>query len=147
MSDDLSEIAKSESNEINDRQINIDELLVKKETLDLIDLIPVKRIAILLPVTGRYSKVGKAIKEGIEMELQSFPNDVRPKLSIFDTGDSDINIRKIYGELMLGDFDFVIGPLKKELINKLILYSSESLPILTLNYASNLNKFKKKIIF
>tara|TARA_Y100001980_G_scaffold9164_1_gene2404 strand:- start:1131 stop:2414 length:1284 start_codon:yes stop_codon:yes gene_type:complete len=145
MSDDVSEIAKSESNEINDRQINIDELLVKKETLDLIDLIPVKRIAILLPVTGRYSKVGKAIKEGIEMELQSFPNDVRPKLSIFDTGDSDINIRKIYGELMLGDFDFVIGPLKKELINKLILYSSESLPILTLNYASNLNKFKKKM--
>ena len=145
MSDDVSEIAKSESNESNDRQINIDELLIKKETLDLIDLIPVKRIAILLPVTGRYSKVGKAIKEGIEMELQSFPNDVRPKLSIFDTGDSDINIRKIYGELMLGDFDFVIGPLKKELINKLILYSSESLPILTLNYASNLNKFKKKM--
>ena len=145
MSNDVSEIAKSESNDSNDRQINIDELLIKKETLDLIDLIPVKRIAILLPVTGRYSKVGKAIKEGIEMELQSFPNDVRPKLSIFDTGDSDINIRKIYGELMLGDFDFVIGPLKKELINKLILYSSESLPILTLNYASNLNKFKKKM--
>ena len=80
-----------------------------------------------------------------EIRLQTFPNDVQPKLSIFDTGDNDINIRKIYNELTLGDFDFVIGPLKKELINKLILYSSESLPILTLNYSSNLYKFKEKM--
>ncbi len=143
--DDVSEKVRSESNENSDQQINIDELLVEKETLELVDLIPVKRIAVLLPVTGRYSKVGKAIKEGIEMELQTFPNDVRPRLIIFDTGDNDINIRKIYEELILGDFDFVIGPLKKELINKLMLYSSESLPILTLNYTSNLNRFKKKM--
>ena len=145
MSDDTSEIVRTESNTSDDKQINIDELLIEKETLELVDLIPVRKIAILLPVTGRYSKVGKAIKEGIEMELQTFPDDVQPKLSIFDTGDNDINIRKIYNELALGDFDFVIGPLKKELINKLILYSSESLPILTLNYSSNLNKFKEKM--
>jgi len=125
---------------INETQINIDELLIERESIDLINLIPVKKIAILLPMTGKYSKIGKAIYEGIEIELKTFAEEIGPEIIIYDTGDEEISIKNIYSEMLLNNFDFVIGPLKKNLINKIIRYSSKSLPILTLNYS---NVFKK----
>ena len=78
--------------------------------------------------------------ERILIELKNYPEEYRPKLIIYDTGDQT-NIKKIYKEMLSEDFDFVIGPLQKEFINKIINYGSESLPILTLNYSNNLKKY------
>jgi len=137
ISDDAED--KTES-EINETQINIDELLIERESIDLINLIPVKKIAILLPMTGKYSKIGKAIYEGIEIELKTFATEIRPEIIIYDTGDEEISIKNIYSEMLLNNFDFVIGPLKKNLINNIMRHGSESLPILTLNYSNNFKK-------
>ena len=144
VSEDTSELIKTKSENIDKKQINIDELLVPKEIFEIEDLLPLKKVAVILPVTGRYSKVGKIIIEGLEMQLKTYPEDSVPEITIIDSGDKDFNIKSVYNKLVLDNFDFVIGPLRKELINKLILYSSETLPILTMNYASNLNKFKKE---
>ena len=144
VSEDTSELIKTKSENIDKKQINIDELLVPKEIFEIEDLLPLKKVAVILPVTGRYSKVGKIIIEGLEMQLKTYPEDSVPEITIIDSGDKDFNIKSVYNKLVLDNFDFVIGPLRKELINKLILYSSETLPILTMNYASDLNKFKKE---
>ena len=144
LSDDVSELMKTESENIDKKQINIDELLIPKETFEIVDLLPLKKVAVILPVTGRYSKVGRAIIEGLEIQLKNYPEDSIPEIVIIDSGDKDFNIRNVYNKLVLDSYDFVIGPLRKELINKLILYSSESLPVLTMNYPSNLDKFKKE---
>ena len=56
---------------ISKTQINIDELLIRKELIETINISNIKKIAILLPMTGKYSKIGKAIFEGIEIELNS----------------------------------------------------------------------------
>ena len=79
---------------VNENQINIDELLAHKEIIQTTDLKSISKIAILLPMTGKYSKVGKTIYEGIEIELRALKKENQPELSIYDTGDEDLNIQK-----------------------------------------------------
>ena len=127
--------------DVSKTQINIDELLIRKETIEITNLTPIKKIALLLPMTGKYSKIGKVIFEGIEAELNSISKNNRPELSIFDTGDENINLRDTYYEMLSNNFDYVIGPIRKNLINKIINHSSDKLPILTLNYTNNFKKY------
>ena len=141
--DDKEEIYKSPG--INENQINIDELLAHKEIIQTTDLKSISKIAILLPMTGKYSKVGKTIYEGIEMELRALKKENQPELSIYDTGDEDLNIQKISSEILSEGFDFVIGPLQKKIIKKVTSSSLNSLPILTLNYSRKNNHRSKQV--
>ena len=135
----------SKTTDVGKTQINIDELLIKKETIEITNLTPIKKIAVLLPMTGKYSKIGKVILEGIEVELNNISKVNRPELSIFDTGDEDINLRDTYYEMLSNNFDYVIGPIRKNLINKIINHSSDKLPILTLNYSNNFKKYSNAV--
>ena len=123
----------SESVDKSKKQINIDELLLEKEVIEITNLNTINKIALLLPMTGKYSKIGKAILNGIEIELKDTSKYIKPELSIFDTGDEDTNLKKIYSEMLSNDFDYVIGPLRKGFIEKISKYSSKELPVLTLN--------------
>ena len=133
----------SNQSEISEIQINIDELLIEKEIIKPLEMLNIEKIAILLPMTGKYSKIGKAIYEGIEIELNNINKN--PQLTIHDTGDQSINLKKVYSEALKQNFDYVIGPLQKDLINKILKYSSEKLPILTLNYSNNLKKINRGV--
>ena len=135
----------SESVDKSKKQINIDELLLEKEVIEITNLNTINKIALLLPMTGKYSKIGKAILDGIEIELKDTSKYIKPELSIFDTGDEDTNLKKIYSEMISNDFDYVIGPLRKNFIEKISKYSSNDLPVLTLNYSNNLKKYSKKV--
>ena len=135
----------SESVDKSEKQINIDELLLEKEVIEITNLNTINKIALLLPMTGKYSKIGKAILDGIEIELKDTSKYIKPELSIFDTGDEDTNLKKIYSEMLSNDFDYVIGPLRKDFIEKISKYSSKNLPVLTLNYSNNLKKYSKKV--
>ena len=128
-----------------EKQINIDELLLEKEVIEITNLNTINKIALLLPMTGKYSKIGKAILDGIEIELKDTSKYIKPELSIFDTGDEDTNLKKIYSEMLSNDFDYVIGPLRKGFIEKISKYSSKELPVLTLNYSNDLKKYSKKV--
>ena len=142
--DSLPEQDISAQDEISETQINIDELLVEKEIIQIVDELDLKKIAILLPMTGRYSKIGKAIFQGIELELSNKKNNI-PKLTIHDTGDENINLKKVYNEMLDQNYDYIIGPLQKDLISKILKYGSESLPILTLNYLNNFKGLKQGV--
>lgn len=133
----------SNQSEISEIQINIDELLIEKEIIKPLEMLNIEKIAILLPMTGKYSKIGKAIYEGIEIELNNINKN--PQLTIHDTGDQNINLKKVNSEALKQNFDYVIGPLQKDLINKILKYSSEKLPILTLNYSNNLKKINQGV--
>ena len=133
----------SNQSEISEIQINIDELLIEKEIIKPLEMLNIEKIAILLPMTGKYSKIGKAIYDGIEIELNNINKN--PQLTIHDTGDQSINLKKVYSEALKQNFDYVIGPLQKDLINKILKYSSEKLPILTLNYSNNLKKINQGV--
>ena len=142
--DSLPEKDISAQDEISETQINIDELLVEKEIIQIVEKLDLKKVAILIPMTGRYSKIGKAIFQGIELELNNKNNNI-PKLTIHDTGDENINIKKVYNEMLDQNYDYIIGPLQKDLINKILRYGSENLPILTLNYLNNFKGLKQGV--
>ena len=48
LSDDVSDLMKTESENIEKKQINIDELLIPKETFEIVDLLPLKKVAVIL---------------------------------------------------------------------------------------------------
>ena len=79
----------TEKPEISETQINIDELLIEKEIIQPIDLSNLEKVAILLPMTGKYSKIGKTIYEGIEIEFGNNLGKNKPQITIHDTGDKD----------------------------------------------------------
>ena len=82
--DDYDKKENVESSESNS-QINIDELLLEKESIVLTNSNTIKKIAVLLPMTGKYSKIGKSIYNGIEIELNIIPDERKPKIIIYDT--------------------------------------------------------------
>ena len=132
--------SKSSKSNISKTQINIDELLIKKEIIKIVNISNIKKIAVLLPMTGKYSKIGKAVFEGIEIELNNnFKKDI-PELVIYDTGDEKINLKGIYYEMLSRDFKYAIGPLRKDLIDKITNLNSKNITILTLNYSNNFKK-------
>jgi len=135
----------NKKSEVSESQVNIDELLAHKEIIQITNIKSISKIAILLPMTGKYSKVGKTIYEGIEIELQALKIENQPELSIYDTGDEDLNIQKISSEILSKGFDFIIGPLQKQIIKKVTSSSLNSLPILTLNYSFKANHSLKKL--
>ena len=99
-----------------EKQINIDELLLEKEVIEITNLNTINKIALLLPMTGKYSKIGKAILNGIEIELKDTSKYIKPELSIFYTGDENTDKQKIYSEMLSNDFYYAIGPLRKNFI-------------------------------
>ncbi|MBT3519707.1 MAG: penicillin-binding protein activator [Gammaproteobacteria bacterium] len=137
--DDYDKKENVESSESNS-QINIDELLLEKESIVLTNSNTIKKIAVLLPMTGKYSKIGKSIYNGIEIELNIIPDERKPKIIIYDTGDDDLNLKNIYSQMLINNIDFVIGPLQKSLINKITRYGQDSLPILSLNYSDKISE-------
>ena len=137
--DDFDKKERVESSESNS-QINIDELLLEKESIMLTNSNTIKKIAALLPMTGKYSKIGKSIYDGIEIELNIIPDERKPKIIIYDTGDEDLNLKNIYSEMLINNIDFVIGPLQKSLINNIARYGKDSLPILSLNYSDKISE-------
>ena len=144
ISGDSSKEETYKNSEVNESQINIDELLAHKEIIQITNLKSISKIAILLPMTGKYSKVGKAIYEGVEIELQALKKENQPELSIYDTGDADLNIQKISSEILSEGFDFLIGPLQKKIIKKVTSSNLNALPILTLNYSNIVNHRSKQ---
>lgn len=121
-------------------QINIDELLLEKELMVLTNSNTIKKVAVLLPMTGKYSKIGKSIYDGIEIELNTIQDESKPEIIIYDTGDENLNLKDIYSEMLTNNINIIIGPLQKSLINKIVRYEQDSLPILTLNYSDKISQ-------
>jgi len=86
-----------------------------------------RKIAVLLPLSGRLSKQAQALKQGILAAY--FQQQDKPELIFLDT--SKKSMEDIQAQLQ--DVDFVLGPLLKENIEALIQQLPVDLPILALN--------------
>lgn len=97
------------------------------------------KIALLLPVTGRFSKIANVIHAGIQSAHQLQTSDeYSPEIVVYDTGDNPNQIVSIYNLAVAEGADFIIGPLDKDAVD--ILAKAElSVPVLTLNYATDKN--------
>jgi len=98
-----------------------------------------KHIALLLPLTGNLSNSGKAVREGfMAAYYQTLQRGYEvPTISIIDTQAAG-NIELAYGDAMALEAEWVIGPLDKKLVNKLVKLESVPLPTLALNYSDQI---------
>lgn len=93
-------------------------------------------IAVLLPLSGRFEKPGKALQLGLlnaYYHQQKESNDEQvntPKLHFFDT--QKATPEQLVSQLEVANIDFVIGPLMKNEI-KALLPLLENTPVLALN--------------
>jgi uncharacterized protein len=97
-----------------------------------------ERIALLLPMTGRYAKIADVIYAGIISARELHTKDqYAPHIELYDTGDDPADILYHYQRAVDDGADFVIGPLKKESVELLAQQTELPIPVLTLNYTSD----------
>ena len=97
-----------------------------------------ERIALLLPMSGRYAKIAEVIHAGIVCGRELHTQDqYSPHIELYDTGDNPEDIIYHYQRAVDDGADFVIGPLKKESVELLSQQTDLPIPILTLNYISD----------
>lgn len=99
-----------------------------------------KNIALLLPLTGKFSNSGIAVREGfMAAYYQTLHKGFNvPTINIIDTEASG-SIELAYGDAQALGAEWIIGPLDKKQVNELA--SSPQLPIetLALNYSDGLD--------
>ena len=89
-----------------------------------------QHIALLLPLYGKYLKTSEAIQDGFLAAWYDSPQ--RPTISIYNTADEDI--LDIYRETWGNHVDFIVGPLQKENIQRIVEQNELDVPTLALNY-------------
>ncbi len=92
-------------------------------------------IAVMLPLQGKLSQAGQAIRDGIL--AASYSSDNNSTVNFYDIGDDFSDIVQVYQQAVQNGATAVIGPLSKNKANSLVNhYSGQSLPapLLTLNY-------------
>lgn len=96
-----------------------------------------KHIAVLLPLSGRFSKTGKMVHDGlIAAQYQQANADNSPSIKFYDTAKS-LSGASSYHQAIADGADFIVGPLIKKSIDEIVNLESLSTPVLFLNTASN----------
>lgn len=96
------------------------------------------RIALLLPMTGRYSTIAEAIYAGIaaarEFEETLGP---LPELVLYDTGGDAAVAVSHYQRAVHEGADFIIGPFQKKAVSVIAGQEQLAVPTLSLNYTND----------
>lgn len=91
------------------------------------------RIALLLPLTGRYASLAQAVRDGAVAARFGIGSDA-PELLLFDTGDQPGGASRARDAALAAGADFLIGPLTKEAVTELVAAGAPPVPQLALNY-------------
>lgn len=93
-----------------------------------------KKIALLLPLSGRFANAAKAIRDGLLASYYAKKEKENIEIRVYDTKGDPETIEDIYETAVANGAQFIIGPLNKASINKLAEQSELSVPTLALNY-------------
>ena len=96
------------------------------------------KIALLLPLTGRYSRVAEAVYAGITT-AREFGDAFNPppELVVYDTGDDPTSALNYYQRAVTEGADFIIGPFQKDAVRTLANQGPLPVPTLSLNYSDS----------
>jgi outer membrane PBP1 activator LpoA protein len=89
------------------------------------------KIAVLLPLSGKYKNVSKSIQEGMIASL--YQNNSSQELSFYDTGSQGESFSYAWYGAIESGAELIIGPLEKNSIQQLTQINSSSTPVLLLN--------------
>lgn len=93
-----------------------------------------RRVAIILPTTGRLGKAGQAIRDGFMVSLfqAQQQGSYIPEVDFYNSEQADI--QTIYNHAVSAGAEFIIGPLDKSKVAKLNQRPTLPVPVLALNY-------------
>ncbi|MEC9190575.1 MAG: penicillin-binding protein activator [Pseudomonadota bacterium] len=107
-----------------------------------------QKIAIIAPVSGKYSKIGRSLINGIEMSIENLNKvGISIQTKIYDSGEQGLSIKKISNDINQSDYDYVIGPILKKNISTYSNESSSNAKKLILNKSEKINFNKNKFYF
>ncbi|HHL31287.1 MAG TPA: hypothetical protein ENJ41_01790, partial [Oceanospirillales bacterium] len=93
---------------------------------------PYSKIAVLLPLTGKYKNISSSIQQGMLAAL--YQDGIGEQtLDFFDTGSNGESFSFAWYGAIESGADFIIGPLEKNSIKQLTQLNSTTLPVLLLN--------------
>ncbi|MDN5850268.1 MAG: penicillin-binding protein activator [Nitrococcus sp.] len=90
-------------------------------------------IALLLPLSGPLTAVGRAVEHGFMAAYYQDPPQQRPDLRVYDIADSNVNSLSAYHDAVTGGAQIVVGPLTKVALQRLTVLDFAPTPILGLN--------------
>lgn len=97
------------------------------DSLDTSNIKTKEKFAILLPLTGKYSSIGQAIKDGFMHSY--FEHESNADIQFYDVGENDQFLIR-YNQAVNEGSTLIIGPLFKNQLEE--LYSQDSLPVTTI---------------
>ena len=107
-----------------------------------------QKIAIIAPVSGKYSKIGRSLINGIEMSIENLNKvGISIQTKIYDSGEQGLSIKKITNDINQSNYDYVIGPILKNNISTYSNESSSNARKLILNKSKRINFNKNKFYF
>jgi uncharacterized protein len=108
----------------------LDELL---ETMRSAGQAP-EHVAVLLPLQGELAAAAGAVRDGIIAAYYDTPvTGKRPTLHVYDSGSNTQDMLTSYQQAVSAGATFVIGPLRKEMVDALARQPSLPVPVLALN--------------
>ncbi len=93
-----------------------------------------QKISLLLPLTGRYARIGKAIRRGFLAAHEAADSELDVH---FHNTDQERNAPELYREAVEQGAELVIGPLLKQAVDELLQTGGFGAPLITLNYRSD----------
>jgi len=92
----------------------------------------IQQIGVLLPLSGRYSKIAKVIQNGIMTAVFSLEASQRPIVHFYDTSNPQ-DAWPLYSEAVSAGDNWIIGPLNKEAVSLLAHAGNLPAPVIALN--------------
>jgi uncharacterized protein len=98
-----------------------------------------KRIALMLPFSGRLEKVSEAIQNGFLYAYYQDPGELA-EVEIINASNDPAEFNLQYEQAIENGADFIVGPIDKELVDLLQRREALDVPTLTLNYGNDLGE-------
>lgn len=92
---------------------------------------PPRRVAFLLPQSGRFKAAGDAIRDGVISAYLDKSDGA--EILFFGTGDDEQSAISAYFNALDAGVDWIVGPLRKESVKALLGLAGLSTPVLALN--------------
>jgi uncharacterized protein len=93
-----------------------------------------RKVALLLPISGQAARYAATIHAGFDYAWQQLPAASRPTVQVYDTGVLTVDeaLRQAHAE----GSDFIVGPLTRQEVD-IAAASAPGVPMLTLNFLSS----------
>ncbi|MBI1422742.1 MAG: ABC transporter substrate-binding protein [Gammaproteobacteria bacterium] len=95
------------------------------------------RVALLLPLSGKFANAGEALRDGFTAAYYTRRPNPNQRIRIYDVGEDPSKVKEVYKKAIQDGAQFVVGPLDKEAVQTLAQMDDLPVPTLALNYLSD----------